>query len=55
MWVPVRSSDSQKLSLCSVFNGDVTISVYIASNDCMIVNNELETMWKETLQLGQSP
>jgi hypothetical protein len=33
----------------SLFNDAVSISDYIASNERMIVNNELERMWKETV------
>jgi hypothetical protein len=35
------------LFICSLFNNTFSISEYIASNERMIVNNELERMWRE--------
>jgi hypothetical protein len=37
------------LFIYSLFNDAFSISDYIASNKRMIVNNELERMWKETV------
>jgi hypothetical protein len=37
------------LFICSLFNDAFSISDYTASNERMIVNNELERMWKEAV------
>jgi hypothetical protein len=37
------------LFIYSLFNDSFSISYYIASNEMMIVNNELERMWKEAV------
>jgi hypothetical protein len=37
------------LIICSLFNGTVTNSHFIALNGWMIVNNELESMWKKVV------
>jgi hypothetical protein len=37
------------LFIYSLFNDTFSSSAYIASNERMIVNNELERMWKETV------
>jgi hypothetical protein len=34
---------------CSLFNDGVTDVFYIASNDWMIVDNDLQGMWKENV------
>jgi hypothetical protein len=40
---------NEYLFIYSLFNDNFSISDYIASNEKMIVNNELERMWKEAV------
>jgi hypothetical protein len=35
--------------ICGLFNDAFSISDYASSNERMIVNNELEMMWKEAV------
>jgi hypothetical protein len=43
------SFGTEYLFIYSLFNDAFIISDYIASNERMIVNNELESMWKEAV------
>jgi hypothetical protein len=38
------------LFICAAFNDAFSSSDYAASNERMIVNNELESMWKESVE-----
>jgi hypothetical protein len=37
------------LPICSLIDASDSNADYVASNDRMIVNNELETIWKEAV------